>query len=217
MAVEELSGLLRGSLMVGGSTIPSSYLLPDLFARFHESYPGVALQLVTGDSREVVEAVMNATVEVALVGAPPGNRDLLSDRIDSDQLVLILPPKHPRSGSTTWKRADLLECPLVMRENGSGTRSATDAALAKLLGDDVAGLKIACEVGSTEALKAAVRSGLGAAFVSTLAVRDELASGALSSARVKGFDVKRDFFLVSRKESVLSPAARAFRAIALGD
>ena len=103
-----------------------------------------------------------------------------------------------------------------MREKGSGTRSATDTALAKLLGDEAGRLTVACEVGSTEALKAAVRSGLGAAFVSSLAVKDELKSGSLVSAKIKGFDVQRDFFLVSRKESVLSPAARAFRGIALG-
>ncbi len=214
MAVEELSGLLSGSLMVGGSTIPSSYLLPDLFARFHEGYPGVALRLMTGDSREVLDAIINATIEVAIVGAP-ASRDLLSDRVDSDSLVLIMSPQHPLAGSRIWKHADLLEGPLVMREKGSGTRSATDAALAKLLGDD-ASLKVACEVGSTEAVKAAVRSGLGAAFVSNLAVKDELESGSLVSAKIKGFDVQRDFYLVSRKESVLSPAARAFRSLALG-
>ena len=76
-------------------------------------------------------------------------------------------------------------------------------------------LPIACEVGTTEAQKAAVSAGLGIAFVSSLAVTDELEHGTLATVRVKGFNVGRAFFLVTRPEGFLSPAARAFRQIAL--
>jgi DNA-binding transcriptional LysR family regulator len=104
-----------------------------------------------------------------------------------------------------------------MREEGSGTRAATMQALRKLLGADGIGkLSIACEVGSAEAQKAAVRAGLGLAFVSNLAIADELAHGTLGALRVKGFDVRRSFHLVSRPEDLLSPAARVFRKVALG-
>ena len=104
-----------------------------------------------------------------------------------------------------------------MREEGSGTRAATQRALGELLGrDGLAALPIACQVGSTEAQKAAVAAGLGIAFVSSLAVADELAHGTLASVRVKGFSVGRAFHLVTRPEGFLSPAARAFRQIALG-
>ena len=59
MSVEELSGLLKGSLVVGGSTIPASYLLPEIFARFHGEHPGVALRMLTGDSREIVDELVD--------------------------------------------------------------------------------------------------------------------------------------------------------------
>lgn len=218
MAVEELSGLLRGTLAVGGSTIPSSYLLPRVFGRFHERYPGVALQLVTGDSREVMDLVLSASVEVGVVGAPPTGNDLTSTVIGRDRLILILGPDHPLADRKGLKSEDLLAHPLVMREKGSGTRSATDLALLDLLGAEAVGrIEVACEVGSTESLKAAVRAGLGAAFISELAVRDELAAKNLVSIPVKGFDVQREFYLVTRPEQLLSPAARAFRELALAD
>lgn len=217
MAVAELAGLLRGTLVVGGSTIPASYLLPAILARFHAAHPGVALRLWTGDSRDIVERVVTADVEVGVVGAPPTAPELLSTQVGEDRLTLILHPDHELAGRTSIPVTALAKQRLVMREEGSGTRAATERALAELLGPEgVAGLPIACEVGSTEAQKAAVGAGLGLAFVSSLAVADELAHGTLATVRVKGFSVGRAFHLVTRQESFLSPAARAFRQIALG-
>jgi DNA-binding transcriptional LysR family regulator len=211
MAVQELTGLLRGSLRVGGSTIPASYLLPALFGRFRELHPGISLQLVTGDSREIVERVLHADVEVGVVGLEPSLRELESAQIGEDRLILILPPDHPLARKKSVAVGDLANEPVVLRERGSGTRAATEEALAKLSGGEP---EVICEVGSTEALKAAVRSGLGVAFVSSLAVQDELGTGGLATVRVRGFAVRRAFFLVTRRESLLSPAARAFREVA---
>lgn len=216
MAVAELSGLLRGRLVVGGSTIPSSYLLPKLFGRFHDAHPAVSLRLVTGDSRDILARVRSADVEVGVVGAPPGGGDLDSGKIASDHLVLVVPNGHALTRKATAKVAELLDHRLVMREEGSGTRAATEGALGELLGEEAERLEVACEVGSTEAVKAAVREGLGVAFVSDLAVRDELEQGVLAKVRVRGFDVARDFHVVTRREEFLSPAAMAFRELALG-
>ncbi|MHC4222397.1 MAG: selenium metabolism-associated LysR family transcriptional regulator [Planctomycetota bacterium] len=217
MAVAELSGLLSGTLLVGGSTIPASYLLPPIVARFHERHSGVALRVVTGDSAEIVRRVRGADVEIGVVGAPPGDGDLQSDRIDTDQLILILPPTHPLARRKTLAVPDLTGQRFVMREEGSGTRAATYQALGRILSrGELASISVICEVGSTEAVKAAVRAGLGLAFISNLAVKDELEGGTLATARLKGFEVEREFHLIARKESLLSPAARAFRAIALG-
>jgi DNA-binding transcriptional LysR family regulator len=217
MAVAELAGLLRGTLVVGGSTIPASYLLPEVFARFHAAHPGVSLRLLTGDSRDIVERVATADVEVGVVGAPPRDRDLESTQVGEDRLTLILHPDHELAGRTSIPVSALSKQRLVMREEGSGTRAATARALAELLGPQgMDELPVACEVGSTEAQKAAVGAGLGLAFVSNLAVADELAHGTLATVRVKGFNVGRAFYLVTRPEAFLSPAARAFRQIALG-
>lgn len=216
MAIEELSGLLKGQLLVGGSTIPSSYLLPALFARFHHAYPGVALQLVTGDSREILDRVVSADLEIGVVGAAPGKRDLISDKIGEDNLVLVAPPTHPLAEKRPLALADIAAAPLVMREEGSGTRTATEKALRKLAASESGpDLNIACQVGSTEAMCAAVRHGLGMAFVSSLAVAEDLASGRLVALKLKGFEVRRPLLLVSRPEHLVSPAALAFRTLAL--
>ncbi|HEX5135483.1 MAG TPA: selenium metabolism-associated LysR family transcriptional regulator [Planctomycetota bacterium] len=216
MAVQELSGLLRGALVVGGSTIPASYILPALFGRFHKEHPGVSLRLLTGDSRDVLEQVRHATIEIGMIGSAPDASDVRSTKIGEDSLTLVAGIDHPLAGRVQVQAADLLQYAMVMREEGSGTRAATTQALRKLLGPEgMAKLAIACEVGSAEAQKAAVREGLGLAFVSNLAIRDDLSRGNLVALRVRGFDVRRSFHLVSRAEELLSPAAKAFRTLAI--
>jgi DNA-binding transcriptional LysR family regulator len=136
--------------------------------------------------------------------------------VGEDRLTLIVPPDHELAGRASIPVSALQKQKLVMREEGSGTRAATVRALAELLGAaGVDELPLACEVGTTEAQKAAVGAGLGIAFVSSLAVADELAHGTLAAVRVKGFNVGRAFHLVTRPEAFLSPAARAFRQIVL--
>lgn len=216
MAVEELTGLLRGQLLVGGSTIPAAHFLPPVMATFHERYPDIALRLVTGDSREILDQVHTAAIELGVVGVEPDEQLYETSPIGEDRLVLILPPQHKLAGRKRLRVAEVLAEPMVIREEGSGTREATFAALIEdTVSDPLAGLNIVCEVGSTAAVKACVRSGVGLAFLSDMCVQDELASGALATAAVDGFDVRRTFHLVSRKGAYLGPAARAFRDAAL--
>jgi DNA-binding transcriptional LysR family regulator len=115
-----------------------------------------------------------------MIGASPDGADVRSSKVGEDSLTLVVAPDHALAGRSSVAGSDLLQYPLVMREEGSGTRAATMQALRKLLGgDSLAKLRIACEVGSAEAQKAAVRAGLGLAFVSSFAIRDEIAHKAL--------------------------------------
>lgn len=216
MAIAELTGLLRGSLVIGGSTIPASYLLPALLGEFRRAHPGVSLRLVTGDSRAVAHMVRTGEVELGVVGARPHEPGIQSWRVGADRLVFVVAKGQPLAQKRNVAVAEALRQPLVMREEGSGTREATLAALAKALGKrELESLEIACEVGSAEAMKAAVRAGLGAAFVSDLSVRDELERGILVAVKVRDFEVAREFHLVAREEEILSPAARAMRDLAV--
>lgn len=215
-AVEELTGLLRGRLVVGGSTIPATYLLPASVAALRERHPGLRLRVVTGDSRDILDRVLAADVEVGIVGSAPEQTGLVSEVVAEDRLVLILPAGHALASRDRLRAAEVAALPLVLREAGSGTREASLAMLehagAACAPDD---LDVVCEVGSTEACKAAVRAGLGASFVSSLAVGDEIAAGVLATVPVEGFEVPRAFHLVTRETAHLSPAARALREIVL--
>ena len=207
-AAAELSGLLQGTLVVGGSTIPAVYLLPGLLKGFREAHPGVGVTLMTGDSSEIVEYVHNGDVDVGAVGTRPRTRGLQVAEIGGDELVLIAPPDHPLAQRKGVKPEQVLDHPMVLREEGSGTRQAMLDALGVRGGSQE--LDVACQVGSTEAVKAAVRAGLGLSFVSNLAIVDEVAAGVLAHIPVRGLQMRREFWLVAREQESVSPAGRAF-------
>jgi len=208
MTAAELSGLIRGRVVVGASTIPADYVLPQLLGAFRARYPGIGVELRAGDTQEIVDLVLSGDAEAGVVGASPRTKRLESAPVGGDHLVLIAPPGHPFAERDDVALADVVGEPHVGREEGSGTwRAVLNALTAQRLGED---LDVVCRVGSTSAVKAAVRAGLGVAFVSHLAIVDEVEAGKLVAVPVAGFDVSRRFHVVSRKPEDMSPAGRAF-------
>jgi len=208
LAVQQLSGLSEGLLLVGGSTIPASFLLPGLFVRFHAEHPGITLRLVAGDSSEILEAIQRAALEVGVVGLRPQGKEFQSFPVGEDRLMLVAAPGHPLAGKGSVSMTDLKEFSIVQRETGSGTRVAVEKALGEVE------LPVALEMGSTESVRAAVRSGIGPGFLSDLAAAEDVEAGRLVEIPLEGFEVKRSFHLVARKNDLLSPAARAFLELA---
>ncbi len=211
MAVAELTGLLSGSLVIGGSTIPADYVIPALLGRFHDEHPGIRLLMRAGDTQEIVDLVAAGEVDVGLVGAPPLAKGLSAFAYGEDRLVLVVHPGHAFAKRKSVTLRDVAGERIVGREEGSGTQRTILEALATAgLDED---LHVACRVGSTSAVKASVRSGLGLSFVSELAIQDELKAGTLAAVSVKGFSVKRSFHVVHSKPEEMSPAARSFLEI----
>jgi DNA-binding transcriptional LysR family regulator len=212
-AVRELSGLVQGRLVVGASTIPASYILPSLFAGFHERYPSISLRVSAGDSGEILDRLRGAELELGIIGAEPDGAELDSFPIGQDRLLLVVAAGHKLANGKPVTAAELCKFPLVQREQGSGTRAAADKALRAILRDapgDDDPFAVVCETGSTESQRASIVAGLGPGILSDLAAASELESGRLVEVPLRKFDVSRSFHLVSRPDAVLSPAARAF-------
>ncbi len=208
MAAAELRGVLTGTLTLGASTIPAVYLVPKFVQAFRKRHEGITIDVVTGDSSEIVEYVQSGDVDVGVVGTRPAQRSLQASRVATDQLALITPAKHPFRARKSVAIEDLAAESFVLREEGSGTRKAMLDALAPKLSET--DLRVVCHVGSTEAVKAAVRAGIGISFVSNLSIADEKKAGTLGVLPVKGLRVQRDFNLVARSNDEISPAGQAF-------
>lgn len=208
-AAEQIVGLLRGHLHVGASTIPAVYLLPEPLAAFHASHPDVDITVHTGDSADIVARVRSGEVDVGLVGHAPDDPGGLGVRAcGGDTLVLVAAPSHRLARLRSIPRRQLADEPMVRREEGSGTQAAIDEALGQPG-------PTACRVGSTEAVKAAVRAGLGVALISDLAVQDAVEAGHLVIVAVEGLEIRRTFHLVTRAAERMSPAGRAFHELLL--
>lgn len=211
ITMSELGGLLRGQVVIGASTIPGEFVLPALIARFREIHPAVRVRVHSGDSHDVVEGVRTGSYELAIAGRPASSRSTPSEQLGSDHVVFITSPSHPLATRPEVRVEDLADQPFVVREPGSGTRAALEQELQRR---GLEQRRVVCEVGTTAALKAVVRTGIGVAFVSHLAIEDELRLGVLARSTLAGGLIKREFHLVTAATRNLSPAAQAFAEVA---
>jgi DNA-binding transcriptional LysR family regulator len=205
-AIAELDGLKRGSLVVGASTTPGTYVLPARIAKFRKQYPGITVALRIANSRTVQERVRDGEVDLAVIGGHvlgPSERCIAAGILD--ELQLIVPPDYPVKDGVL-SPARLARERLLIREEGSATRQATERALRE------AGvtLRPAMELDHTETIKRAVMAGLGVAFVSRYAVEDEVRSGRLRALSVQRMKVRRHFHVIHDERRPLSASARAF-------
>jgi DNA-binding transcriptional LysR family regulator len=208
-AITQFQGRMSGELTVGGSTIPGEYLLPALIGEFKAKYPDISISLRIGDSRDVSQWVDEGRVELGVVGARPAPRTLASRPLTSDELVVVVPSGHPWCQRAAVTVADLRTEPLLLRERGSGSREALERALGHA-GLDLAAFRLAGEMGSTQAIKQAVRAGIGISLISKRAVQDECRARLLHCVTVQDLDVSRAFHLVVHRERSRSPLATAF-------
>jgi len=207
VAVRRFQGLEQATLRVGASTIPAACLIPDLLGSFSAARPGVRLEVVQGDTREMIRLLQDETIELAVVGGQYDGDTICYQEVSTERIVLVaLSGQHPETVVTIRQ---LQEIPLLLREPGSGTRLAVDSALQKG-GLDLRSLRVVAQLGSSEALRRAVLSGAGCAFLSALAVGRELADGTLTAVDIDGIEISRSFYLAWRRGKSLSPAAEVF-------
>jgi DNA-binding transcriptional LysR family regulator len=206
-AVVDLGGLKRGSLLIGASTTPGIYVLPGIIAAFQQRHPGVALNLRIANSALIEERVRGNELDLGVVGGHPlrlGEECVAAGLLD--ELVLIVAPAHPWARRRDIQPVLLGEQRLLIREEGSATRQVTERALQRAGGQ----IKASMELGHTEAIKQAVMTGLGIAFVSIHAIRGELAAGRLHALRLRGLRIRRHFHIIHNEARTLSASARAF-------
>lgn len=208
-ALERFQGRMSGELVVGGSTIPGEYVLPALVGQFKAKYPDISISLLIGSTRQVSDWLDEGRVEVGVVGARPAARTLAARELMADELVVVVAATHPWARRGTITLADLQTEPMVVRERGSGSRDAVEHALHEA-GIAPATLRVVGEMGSTQAVKQAVRAGVGIALISRRAVEDECRAGLLACVKVKDLRVARAFYLVTHRDRTRSPLAQAF-------
>lgn len=209
--LSELGGLARGSLSIQASQTIASYWMPSRLVAFREAYPQIDIKLSVGNTLQVVKAVRDGVVEFGFVEGKTDEPALELTTVDRDRLVIVVAPGHSWAGATHLRAKDLAEGEWVLREPGSGTRSEFEAALREA---NIAPerLKVALELPSNEAVRAAVEAGFGATAISELVAASGIKSKAL--ARVPFKLPERQFHAVRHRERYQSRAAQAFMAIA---
>ncbi len=210
-ALQAFRGKISGTLRLGASTVPGNYLLPQQLERFKDYYPDIQIELRIADSEQTLLSLLQGEIELALIGTQPRDRRLDCRPLFSDELLIAVPMDHPLAEVPRITPEQLLKERLIMREEGSGTRTETLQMLARK-GIDLSQLQVVAHIGSSEAIRQSVKAGIGLAILSDLTIRDDIAHGTLSAVRLGTENVRREFYLVRRRHRNLSPLADAFDA-----
>jgi DNA-binding transcriptional LysR family regulator len=205
---DELHGFqdtLTGTLTIGASTIPGTYLVPNWIKTFRNLYPKVDIKIEIGDSKKVMTKLLDHQIDVGIVGYVQPSNKITFTQIAKDSLVLIAPFLHQ---TTQLEFEQIKSHDFVLREEGSGTRQVMEEYLA-LHGVSLTDLISTLTFDSTEGVIAAVEAGLGISIVSMLA-----ALPAVKAKRIQMIEPKepyeREFFLTTLTEAENRPIIKEF-------
>lgn len=207
-ALNHFRGKKSGHIMLGASNIPGEYILPNLLGIFKKLYPEIQITIRISNTESIVNELLNHTIELGMVGACIKDERLQYSRFVNDELIFIIPRGHRLWSVKKIYQQEVLEEPFVIRERGSGTRMSMEKQLLAA-GIRPDRLKIIAEVGSTTAIKEAVKAHLGIALISGRAVTEELKLGIFKKLEVEGLAFTRTFYIVTEKKRTPSPLCKA--------
>jgi DNA-binding transcriptional LysR family regulator len=196
--IEAISGKMSGLLKIGGSTIPGAYILPALIGAFKKEHPSLSVQLMIDDTAKVTQAVKDGDLCIGVVGARVADGHLESHTFLTDELVVAVPAGHHWAHKKIVPVEALKTEPFIQREEGSGTRRIMEEHLEKA-GFSLADLNTVAVVGSSDAVRQAVKAGLGVSILSIRALKDDIQAGRISAVRLKGLKLERSFSIILLK------------------
>ena len=199
--LSQVGGLTRGRLSIGATPSLAATLVPPVLARFHTAYPGIELALREAGSMELVAALVEGAVDIALVILPVRHEALETQALLREELVVAVARTHPLAKRRAIALTDLRDMPLVMFRQGYDLRSATEAACRG------AGFAptIAVEGGEMDGVLRLTAAGLGAAIVPSLIVEPR---GPLRAVRIEKSALTRTIGIAHRRDRRLSRAGQ---------
>ena len=205
--LKELKKDLSGHLIIGASTIPGTYILPGLTALFRKRHPSVFFEIAVSDSRGIINRVLEHELLIGIVGAKLEAKQLHYEPFLGDELVAVA--SRPFEAKKNMSIGELSAFPIVMREQGSGTRREFEKILERE-GIDPQRLNIVGIFGSTDAIKQAVKEGMGISIISRRSVKDELKCGLLREIKIKDADMSRRFYIITHRKRTLPLLYKTF-------
>jgi DNA-binding transcriptional LysR family regulator len=210
LALDELKGLERGKLDISVVST-ANYFAPHLLAKFCQRYSGVTVSLHVSNRETVLKQLADNLTDLAIMGRPPAHLDIATQSFMDNPLVVVAPPSHPLCTARQIPVKRLEQETFLVREPGSGTRSAME----RFFSTHHININRGMETDTNEAIKQAVQAGMGLAIMSLHTVELELETKRLKVLDVQDFPIMRHWHVVNRKNKRLSSAAQAFREFLL--
>ena len=205
--------LEAGNLVIGASPALGVYLLPRLIGHYRRLYPSVPLQLQIKSTHQICQSVAEGQIDIAIVeGDVPTElyKSTLVTAKTDDEIVLVLPPSHPYARRKSIKLQELYKLKFVVLDPHHRTRQVIDERL--IDGEiDIERLQVEMCFSSLEAIKNAVQAGLGAAFVSSLSIQNELELGLLRQVAIKDVSFRQKISTLVSADHLCSPSVDSFQ------
>jgi len=207
--ISKLTGRIQGQLSVGASFTLGEYVIPKILGSFKKQHPQVRALLQVTNTEHIVNLVLKQELDFGLVENRVDNPGLIAKHFLQDELIVVLPTNHPLAEHQLILIDELVALPLVLREQGSGTRKITEDRL-KEEGVNLFALNVVMELGSTEAVKGAVEAGFGATIISKWAVQKELKLGTLVPVKIIDVSLIRKFYVIYNKDKFQTSVVEEF-------
>lgn len=205
MLMSDMKGVKAGKLRLSVITT-AKYFVPRLLGLFCQRYPGIDVSLKVDNRERLLQRMTDNLDDLYVLGQPPEHMDVELKPFLENPMVVLAARTHPLAGLKNIPPQRLTEEPFLMREPGSGTRLATE----KFFAERGLKLKVRMELGSNEAIKQAVAGGLGIAVLSAHTLALERSADDLVMLDVKGFPIRRHWYLAYSKDKQLSVVAKVF-------
>ncbi len=203
-------GLVKGHLLIGCSTSPGKYVLPHLIGVFRKKYPDVQFTVNVMDREAVEEKLVNQQIHIGVLSLCSKKKELECWPLLTDELVLIVGANHPWASRDHIAPSELGTAEWILREGGAATRQLVTSTLEEQ-GLSANDLKVAMELGSVEAVEAAVESGHGVSFISRVVAQRGLELGRIKTVNVEGMTVRRQILFTRNKQRACTCAQLKFR------
>ncbi|CAI2467903.1 MULTISPECIES: DNA-binding transcriptional regulator YeiE [Serratia] len=203
--IEQLFRHDGGALRIAASSTIGNYMLPEMIARYRQDFPATPLELNVGNSQDVIGAVADFRVDLGLIEGPCHMPELVTQPWLEDELVVFAAPDNPLAGQPLTL-AMLANAPWILRERGSGTREVLDHLLLAHLPH----FQLVMELGNSEAIKHAVRHGIGISCLSRRVIGEQLASGVLVELQLPLPPLMRTLYLIHHRQKHISNALQRF-------
>ncbi|OWW22572.1 LysR family transcriptional regulator [Noviherbaspirillum denitrificans] len=204
--VAALKGVISGTLRIGAVTT-AEYLLPPMLVQFTTARPDVRIKLQVGNRNEIVNMLGRHEIDLAIMGTPPREFRTNAAPFARHPMAFVASPKHPLMQKKKLTLADIMEVNLLVRERGSGTRTAIE----RLFKESGYPLRIGSELSSNEAIKRMVVAGLGVAFLSVHACTLEFEAGLMRMLPMAENPVEADWYVMHLADQHIPTVAAAFQ------
>ncbi|TSD64077.1 LysR family transcriptional regulator [Inquilinus sp. KBS0705] len=184
-----------GTLRIGGSNTVSQYVIPPVLAQFHQKFKEVQVNLVTGNTEQMEQALLNKEIDLGIVEGIHRNPQIKYQEFIADELVLVCSIKNNTIKKDFIKPEDLKTLPLLLREPGSGTLDVIAHAL-KPFNIKIADLHTEMQLGGTESIKSYLMHSNCFAFLSVQSILNELKANTLKIVDIKDLTIERPFYFI---------------------